>query len=92
MILVWLSFSEGWRQVPQSHLERLPKGQALELPKGLRKNKSYQNNNETIENILYMHASVTGLEVLKIAERKGRRSRGKGKTQKGVKKTEPQKM
>ena len=38
MILVWFSFSEGWRQVPQSHLERLPKGQkALELPKGLRK-------------------------------------------------------
>ena len=50
MILVWLSFSEGWRQVPQSHLERLPKGQALELPKGLRKHsKSYQNNNETIK-------------------------------------------
>ena len=78
MILVWFPFSEGWRQVPQSDLERLPKGQALELPKGLRKNnKSYQNNSETIKNILYMHASVTGLEVLKIAGRKGRRSRGK---------------
>ena len=49
MILVWVPFSEGWRQVPQS-LERLPKGQALELPKGLRKNsKSYQNNSETIK-------------------------------------------
>ena len=49
MILVWFSFSEGWRQVPQSLLERLPK-KTLELPKGLRKNgKSYQNNNDTIK-------------------------------------------
>ena len=78
MILVWLSFSEGWRQVPKATWKGYQKGQALELPKGLRKNsKSYQNNNETIKTILYMHASVTGLEVLKIAGRKGRRSRGK---------------
>ena len=36
-----------------------------------------------------MHASVTGLEVLKIAGKKEEGLEEKGKTQKGVKKTEP---